>query len=238
MAVAPVAGAAAVVKRFYRQATASADGAILLDGKPVKTPARRELAVPTPGLAQAVADEWNAQAETLDPRNMRLTGLANAAIDRIAPEPDAFAAGLARYGETDLLYYRAEAPAALVERQASLWDPILAWARRRFDVDFDVTAGIIHRAQPGATVDRLAHAVLARSPFELAALSPLVTISGSLLIALALAEGAIDLETAWSAATLDDQWQAEQWGDDAEASLALAARRAEFEAATRLLSLL
>jgi len=226
------------VKRFYRQATATADGAILLDGKPVKTPARRELVVPTAGLAEAVVDEWNAQGEKLDPGGMRLTGLANAAIDCIVPDSDAFAAGLARYGETDLLCYRAEAPPALVERQASLWDPILAWARRRYDVDFDVTHGLIHRAQPQAAVDRLAHAVQARSPFDLAALSPLVTISGSLLIALALAEGAIDLESAWSAAALDEHWQAEQWGEDAEAARALAGRRAEFEAAARFLSLL
>ena len=226
------------MKRFYRQATAAADGAILLDGKLVRTPARRELVVPTPGLAEAVADEWNAQGDRLDPRSMRLTGLANAAIDRIAPDPDAFAADLARYCETDLLCYRAEAPDALVERQASQWDPILAWARRRYDVDFDVTRGVVHKAQPQATVDRLAHAVQARSPFELAALSPLVTISGSLLIALALAEGAIDVETAWAAAALDEQWQAEKWGEDVDAARALAGRRAEFEAAARFLGLL
>jgi chaperone required for assembly of F1-ATPase len=238
MAGPPVAGAAAAVKRFYRQATAAADGAILLDGKPVRTPARRELVVPTLDLAEAVAEEWNAQGDRIDPRSMRLTGLANAAIDRIAPDPDAFAAGLARYGDTDLLCYRAEAPAALVERQASEWDPILAWARRRYDVDFDVTRGIIHKAQPQATIARLAHAVQARSSFELAALSPLVTISGSLVIALALVEAEIDIETAWASATLDEQWQAEQWGEDAEAARALAVRRTEFEAAARFLSLL
>ena len=226
------------MKRFYRLATASADGAILLDGKPVRTPARRELVVPAPSLAEALADEWNCQGDSLDPRNMRLTGLANAAVDRITPDPDAFAAGLARYGETDLLCYRAHGPSALVERQASHWDPILAWGRRRYDVDFEVTRGIIHKAQPQATVQRLALAVQARSPFDLAALSPLVTISGSLLIALALAEGAIDLESAWSAAALDEHWQAEQWGEDAEAARALGVRRTEFEAAARFLSLL
>jgi chaperone required for assembly of F1-ATPase len=169
---------------------------------------------------------------------MRLTGLANAAIDRIAPDKDGFARGLAAYGETDLLCYRVEAPPRLAERQAALWDPLLAWARRRFDVDFEVTRGIVHRPQPAATVERLAFAVLARPAFELAALAPLVTISGSLVVALALAEGAIDLETAWAAAASDDHWHAEQWGEDAEAAATLAARRREFEAAHRFLTLL
>ena len=185
-----------------------------------------------------MAAEWSAQGDRVDPHTMPLTGLANAAIDRIAPDPDAFARGLAAYGESDLLCYRAEAPPRLVERQAQHWDPILAWARRRYDVDFDVASGIVHRPQPQATVDRLRHATLARSPFELAALAPLVTISGSLLIALALAEGAIDLETAWSAGALDELWQAELWGEDAEAARALAARRSDFEAAHRFLTLL
>jgi chaperone required for assembly of F1-ATPase len=189
-------------------------------------------------LAEAVAAEWNAQGGTIEPRSMPLTGLANAAIDRVAPDKDVFARGLAAFGESDLLCYRAEAPPRRVERQAALWDPILAWARRRYDVDFEVASGIVHKPQPQATVDRLAHAVLARAPFELAALAPLVTISGSLVIALALAEGGTDLDAAWAARALDEQWQAEQWGEDAEAARALAARRAEFEAAWRFLKLL
>lgn len=226
------------MKRFYRHAEAAEDGAIRLDGKPVRTPARKALVLPTQALAEAVAAEWNAQGETIDPRSMPLTGLANAAIDRIAPDKDAFARGLAAYGESDLLCYRAETPPRLVERQATLWDPILAWARRRYDVDFEVASGIVHKPQPQATVDRLASAVLARATFELAALSPLVTISGSLVIALALAEGGIDLESAWAAAVLDEHWQADQWGADAEAERSLAARRAEFDAACHFLALL
>ena len=226
------------MKRFYREARAAAGGAIELDGRPVRTPARRPLAVPRVPLAEAIAAEWNAQAKTIDPRAMPLTGLANATLDRVAPDPETFARGLAAYGESDLLCYRAEGPPRLVERQSERWDPLLAWARRRYDVDFEVTAGIVHRPQPRATVDRLAHAVHARSVFELAALSPLATISGSLVVALALAEQAIDLETAWSAAALDEQWQAEQWGQDEEAALALAARRREFEAAESFLRLL
>ena len=237
MAGPPLAHAAAV-KRFYRPARATPDGAIELDGKPVRTPARQPLVLPTALLAAAVAAEWNAQGDRVDPRTMPLTGLANAAIDRIAPDRDGFARGLAAYGENDLVCYRAEAPARLVERQALHWDPILAWARRRYDVDFEVAGGIVHKPQPRATIDRLSHAVLACSPFELAALSPLVTVSGSLLITLALAEGAIDLETAWAAGVLDELWQAERWGEDAEAARALASRRSDFEAAHCFLTLI
>lgn len=238
MAGRALAHAAPAVKRFYREAHPTADGAIALDGKPVRTPARAPLVLPNAALAEAVAAEWNAQGDKVDPRSMALTGLANAAIDRVAPDKDGFARKLAAFGETDLLCYRAEGPASLVERQSALWDPILAWARRRFDIDFEVADGVIHKPQPKATVDRLAHAVLARSAFELAALAPLVTISGSLLVALALAEGAIDLETAWAAAALDEHWQAEHWGEDPDAAAALAARRREFDAACLFLSLL
>lgn len=233
--------AARVMKRFYTRASARPAGAgweILLDDRPVITPARQPLVVPTENLAEAIAEEWNLQGDKVEPRSMPLTGLANAAIDRVAPDPAGFARTLARYGESDLLCYRAERPDALVARQAAIWDPLIAWARRRFDVDFEIVCGIIHRAQPSLTVDRLTKAVAARGAFELAALSPLVTIGGSLLVALALAEGAIGLDEAWAAATLDEAWQAEQWGKDPEAAAALAARRREFEAAFRLLRLL
>lgn len=225
------------MKRFWKEARVEA-GAVLLDERPVKTPARNDLTLPTEALAAAVAAEWNAQGEKVDPRAMPFTGLANAAIDRIAPDKEAFAAGLAAYGETDLLCYRAEGPSTLVERQAASWDPLLAWARRRYDVDFEVTQGIIHRPQPEATVARLRQAVVARDPFELAAFSPLVTISGSLVIALAIAEEAVSRDEAWAAATLDEAWQAEQWGEDAEAAARLEARRGEFENAERFLRLL
>ncbi len=229
------------MKRFYKNAAASAvDGGfeILLDGRGVKTPAREGLVVPSERLGQAIAEEWNGQGDTISPRTMPLTGLANAAIDRVAPDPDAFARNLAAYGESDLLCYRAEQPRALVARQAELWDPLLAWARRRFDVDFEVVSGLMHRPQPATTVAQLARAVEARSTLELAALSPLVTVSGSLIIALALAEGAVGFEDAWAAASLDEIWQLEQWGADAEAEKALDARRADFDAGWRFLQLL
>ena len=229
------------MKRFYKEAAAAPvddSWQVALDGRPVKTPARNGLVVPTERLGQALAEEWQDQGEEIDPRSMPLTGLANAAIDRVAPDPASFAESLARYGESDLLCYRAEGPQPLVERQAELWDPLLAWARRRFDIELETACGIMHRPQHGETIERLARAVASRDAFRLAALSPLVTVSGSLVIALALAENAIDLETGWAAATLDERWQIEQWGEDAEAAAMLAARRRDFEAGYRFLSLL
>ncbi|MGQ0660319.1 ATP12 family chaperone protein [Sphingosinicella sp.] len=226
------------MRRFYKTVTVAAGNRILLDGRPVKTPGRADLAAPTQGLAEAIADEWSGQGETIDPRAMPMTGLANAAIDRIGLEREAFARGLAVYGESDLLCYRAEGPAPLVARQAERWDPLIAWARSRYDVEFAVTAGVTHKPQPEATVERLRQAVLARDAFALAGLSHLVTVSGSLVLALALAEGGIDLETAWAAATLDEQWQADTWGTDVEAEKALGLRRSDFEAGYRFLSLL
>jgi chaperone required for assembly of F1-ATPase len=226
------------VRRFYKAAADGEGNAILLDGRPVRTPGRAPLALPNPSLAEAIADEWNEQAEKIDPRSMPLTGLANAAIDRIARDRDAFAHGLALYGESDLLCYRAAGPAPLDAREAEHWDPLLAWAEARYDIAFVVTSGIVHRPQPPETVARLAAAVATRDAFELAGLSPLVTVSGSLVIALALAEGAVGLDAAWAAASLDEQWQLDQWGEDAEAVKALAGRRADFAAAARFLSLL
>ena len=143
---------------------------------------------------------------------MPLTGLANAAIDRVAPDRAAFAQSLARYAEADLTCYRAENPRALAEREAECWDPLLAWARRRYDVDFAVTPGVAHVAQPQATVERLAHAVAALDAFHLAGLSPLVTIGGSLVAALAVLEKAVTPEEAWRAVSVDEGWQLEQWG--------------------------
>jgi chaperone required for assembly of F1-ATPase len=225
------------MKRFWKEARAEG-GEVLLDGRPVRTPRRNPLILPTPALAEAVAEEWNAVGEELDPRALPLTGLANAAIDIVAPDRLAFAESLARYGETDLLAYRAESPQALVARQAREWDPLLDWVRARYDVHVELAAGIIHRPQPEATVMRLREATAACSDFELAALSPLVTIGGSLIAGLALAERAFDPETLWDAVNLDELWQEEQWGEDALATKARNARRREWDAAVRFLELL
>ena len=229
------------MKRFWKLAASAQEQggwSIALDGRPVRTPARKPLVVPTQELAEAIAAEWNAAGEEVDPRAMLLTGLANAAIDRIGPDPAHYAEGLARYGEGDLACYRAERPSALVERQAQGWDKLLAWARRRFDVDFRTTSGILHVPQPEATVQRLAHAVGSLDPFRLAGLSPLVTLGGSLVAALAVLEGAIGPGEAWEAVTIDERWQAEQWGADAEAESALEARRRDFMAGARFLAAL
>ena len=211
---------------------------ISLDERPLKTPARAVLSIPNRVLAEAIAAEWNGAGETVDPRAMPLTGFANAAIDQVAPNRAAFGETLARYAEADLLCYRAESPAKLVARQAEHWDPLLAWARRRFDVDFVVTSGVIHVAQPSATIERLGHAVHALDALRLAPLAPLVTIGGSLVTALALVEEAIDFDTAWNAVSLDEQWQIEQWGADDEAVASLAGRKREFAGAKAFLDLL
>jgi len=229
------------MKRFWTDATAEReDGGwtIKLDGRPVKTPARAPLLVPTEALANAIAEEWRSVGETIDPRQMPLTGLANAAIDRVAPDRQAFADGLARYAEADLACYRADGPRELIERQGKNWDELLGWARRRFDVDFVTTSGLMHVAQPQATVERLAHAVSALNSFQLAGLSPLVTIGGSLVAALAVLEKARTPEQAWDAVSIDDRWQLEQWGADPEAEQALENRRRDFFAAARFLELL
>jgi len=229
------------VKRFWKDVTVDPEGrgwAVKLDGRPVKTPARAALSVPTEPLAEAIADEWRATAGSIDPRSMPLTGLANAAIDRVGADRQAFAAGLAEYAKADLACYRAEGPAALVRRQEQEWDKLLAWARRRFDVDFVITSGLMHIAQPPATEERLSHAVAALDAFRLTALSPLVTIGGSLVAALAILEKAMTPEEAWMAVSVDDRWQLEQWGADAEAEAALENRHMDFLAAARFLALL
>jgi chaperone required for assembly of F1-ATPase len=229
------------VKRFWKTVAVErgANGwGIQLDARPVRTPARSALQVPSERLAEAIADEWRGVGEKIEPRAMPLTGLANAAIDRVGPDKETFARDLSRYAEADLTCYRAEGPQALVEQQAAAWDPLLGWARRRFDVDFAVTSGLMHVAQPRATVELLTHAVALLDQFRLAALSPLVTIGGSLVAALAVAEQAAAPGEAWTAVSVDERWQLEQWGADAEAELAMENRERDFLAAAQFLELL
>ena len=229
------------MKRFWKSAdvveTDTGFG-VGLDGRRLKTPGRADLVVPTRALANAIAAEWSGSSETVDPRSMPLTGLANAAIDRIANDKDAFAASLARYAESDLTCYRAEGPATLVAWQTESWDALLAWARRRYDVDFATCSGVMHVAQPDETIRKLGQAVASLDSNHLAGLSPLVTIGGSLIAALAVLEEMMPAEAAWDAVSLDDRWQLEQWGDDAEARMALDGRRRDFLAGARFLELL
>lgn len=226
------------MKRFWTDASViGADGGlgVTLDGRLLKTPAKVALIVPTRALADAIAAEWAAQGETVDLRAMPFTGLANAATDRAR---DDLVAGIVRYAASDQFCYRAEGPTALVERQAEAWDALLGWARRRYDVDFATCSGVVHVAQPSETIAKLGHAVTNLDRFRLAALSPLVTIGGSLVAGLAVLEQAIPPESAWEAVSLDERWQLEKWGSDAEAEEALDAKRTDFLAAARFLDLL
>ncbi len=225
------------MKRFYSHVAVTQDLGITLDDRPVKTPNKASLLFPNPALADAVADEWRAQGERIDPRSMPLTGLANAAIDHVLPDRAAFSAPLAAYGETELLCYRAEEPFALVARQNQDWNPILGWAQQRYDVGFTLVRGVMHKPQPDETLTRLADALAARSAFALAALNPIITIAGSLVIGLAVAEGHLDPEAAFDAAHLDELWQAEQWGEDDFALEARAVHRRDFLNAARFLDL-
>lgn len=229
------------MKRFWTEVAVEEEDrgfAIRLDDRPVRTPARAPLAVPTRRMAEAIAEEWRSIDREVDPRAMPLTGLANAAIDRVAPDRLAFARGLARYAESDLTCYRATGPRQLVAVQETAWDALLGWARRRYDVDFATTDRVTHVAQPLATVEQLSHAVESLDDFHLAALSPLVTIGGSLLAALALTERAITPDQAWDAVSIDERWQIEQWGSDAEAEQVIENRRRDFMAAAQFLELL
>jgi len=229
------------VKRFWKQVSTLAEGdgwAIRLDERAIRTPARSPLVVPSEALAAAIAEEWRSVEGEIDPRAMPLTGLANAAIDRIAPDREAFASGLAKYGEADLACYRSEWPPELVSRQEASWDELLAWGRRRYDVDFSTTTGLLHVPQAQATIDRLGQAVAELDAFQLAGLSPLVSNGGSLIAALAILEKAMSVEAAWDAVSIDERWQLEQWGGDSEAERALKNRRADFFSAARFLELL
>jgi chaperone required for assembly of F1-ATPase len=215
------------MKRFYKAVSVSEERGILLDARPVRTPSKALQTLPTNALAEAVAEEW-----------MRLSGLANAAIDLIAPDPKAFAVGLAAYGESDLLCYRADDPPELVARQLAAWEPLLEWAQAYYDMTFTRVSGIMHQAQPAETLTRLGAAIASRDAFELAALSHIVTISGSLVIALAVLEHQIEPDAAFDVAHLDELWQAEQWGEDWMAADARVLRRADFVSAFRFLRLL
>lgn len=226
------------MKRFYTEVAVGDDRSILLDGRPVKTPARQLLVLPTVAMAKAVADEWAEQGEEIDPRSMPITGFANAAIDRVAPNISDFVVPLAEYAETDLLCYRADSQPELAERQEALWDPVLAWAAQRYDVTFNIVHGLMHRPQPDVTIETLAAAVRMLDPYRIAALNPLVTISGSLVIALAVIDHAMTPSAAFDTAHLDELWQAELWGEDDFALEARAIRQRDFLAAARFIDLL
>jgi len=231
-----------LAKRFYKQASVGERAgvfALLLDGKPAKTPAKHALAMPSRALAEAVAAEWAAQGERIDPATMPLTRLVHAAIDRVADDAAAVAEEIAKYAGSDLLFYRAAEPPGLVAAQAEHWDPVLAWAEQVWGVRLVRSEGMRHVAQPDALLAAV-RAEVARfaPPFALAALASLTNLSGSALLALALARGRLTVGAAWAAAHVDEDWNVKRWGEDALAARLRATRFAEFKAAARMLELL
>jgi chaperone required for assembly of F1-ATPase len=225
-------------RRFYATAAtaAVADGyAVRLDDKPVRTPARRVLAAPTLALTEAIAAEWRAQKDVIDPAKMPLTRLANAIIDGVADAPNPVADEIAKYLASDLLFYRAGSPPGLVERQASHWDPILAWARDALGADFKLGEGVVYVPQSQAAL-AAARAAIPAEPWRLGAVHLITTLSGSALIALAMARGALAADAAWQAAHVDEDWNMAQWGRDEMAMARREYRFAEFQAATRVLA--
>lgn len=208
-------------KRFWTSAevTEAPGGfAITLDGRQVKTPAKAPLVVPSRALAEAIAREWQAQDEKIDPATMPVTRGANAAIDKVRTQHAEVAALIADYGGTDLLCYRAEAPRELVARQSAHWDPLLDWAEAALGARLAVTQGVVPVAQPEATLAALSARVAAMDEWQLAALHDLVGLTGSLVLGLAVAEGRLTADEAWTIAQIDEAWQAEQWGADDEAA--------------------
>ncbi|OIP82889.1 MAG: ATPase [Rhodobacterales bacterium CG2_30_65_12] len=229
-------------KRFWKESKViEAEGggfAIALDGRPVRTPAKAPLVLPSRALAEAVAAEWEAQTGEVRPETMPLTRTANAAIDKVAVQHDEVAALLAAYGETDLLCYRAEAPEELVRRQAEAWDPLLDWAAEALQARLATVTGVIPAQQDNQALERLARRVHAFDAFRLAAFHDMVSLSGSLVLGIAAAETVHDPETIWALSRVDESWQAEQWGEDEDAANHTALKKQAFVDAMRFFSLL
>lgn len=227
-------------RRFWTAAEAVAEGtgwAVHLDGRPVRTPAKTPLIVPTGALAGVIAAEWAAQTETVQPATMPFTRMANSALDKVTPQRAAVADMLAGYGATDLICYRAAAPEELVARQAQGWDPLLDWAAARFGARLRPASGVMPVAQDPAALGRLADEVHALDPFALAGFHDLVSLSGSLVIGLATLHGMSPAAALWDLSCIDETWQQEQWGADEEAADHAALRRQAFLDAARFCGL-
>ena len=225
-------------KRFYQHAGVGqgAPFPIMLDGRPVKTPAGGALAVPAEALAQAIAAEWEQQGERINPATMPLTRLANTITDGVAPATEPVAAEIVRYLGSDLLCYRADAPEGLVRMQAQHWDPVLAWARDSLGARFLLGEGVTFVAQPEGAV-AAARAAIPSEPWRLGAVNVITTLTGSALIALAVSAGRLDVGAAWNAANVDEDWNMNFWGRDELALQRRATRFADMQAATKVLSL-
>lgn len=231
----------ATLKRFYQGAAIKALEAggftVALDGKPIMTPGRKAFTAPR-AIASAAAEEWAAQAERIEPATMPITRAVNTAIERIAPARDAHIDQIAAYAETDLVCYRAEEPAALVAREAEAWDPLVAWAADALGAPLTLVAGVSPKPQPEAAIAAIRDAVARHDDLGLAALSELTALSGSVVIGLATAKGRLAPADAWAASRVDERWQAELWGEDAEAAAVAALKQRDFLAAARLSALL
>ncbi|PSO14377.1 ATP12 family protein [Bradyrhizobium sp. MOS003] len=225
-------------KRFYKEAgVTEAEGgfAITLDGKPIRTPSRRQVVIPSRELADAVAAEWAAQGETIDPMTMPLTRVANSVVEGVLDRVDLVSDDLAKYFESDLLFYRAGHPEGLVAREAAHWDPVLFWAAEALGAHFILSEGVMHVKQPDEAL-QAARAALPGDAWSVAALHVVTTLTGSALLALALAHGARDTGQVWAAAHVDEDWNIEQWGLDEEAASRRATRLRDFEAAVAVLA--
>ena len=229
------------MKRFYKDAgvTETPDGfGVALDGKPVRTPAKQPLTVPTRALAEAIAQEWLAQGETVNPKRLPLTRLASIALDLVAPRRDAVVAELAKYAGTDLVCYRAERPPELAARQHTAWQPLIDWVTARFDAPLTVTSSILPVAQSATSLKALEAAIATYDTHRLAALHLATAACGSLVAALALIEGRIDAEAAFAAAELDESYEIERWGEDAQQTRRRAGLKEDIALAARFVSLL
>jgi chaperone required for assembly of F1-ATPase len=233
---------AALPKRFYKAVSVDAGegGAwrVTLDGKPIRTPAKSVFAVPSRALAEAIAAEWAAQAERIDPAAMPLTRLANSALDGVRGREAAVRADIAKYAGSDLVCYRIAEPERLARLQAEAWDWVLAWADEALGVRFKVAQGIMPVAQPASAPAAIARALEACDAFSLAAIHVMTTLTGSALLALAHARGRLAAEAAWAAAHVDEDFQIRQWGEDAEAMARRQHRWIDMQAASRMLALL
>jgi chaperone required for assembly of F1-ATPase len=228
-------------KRFYKTVgieDAGGEGAaLLLDGKNVRTPGKAPLVLPSRALAEAVAEEWRAQGERIDPSTMPLTRLANSAIDGVAGREASVIADILDFAGSDLLCYRAEGPSGLTEAQCRHWDPVLAWVRDGLGAPLVLSQGVTHVAQPEVSLARLKESLAGRDPFSLAALHEMTSLTGSALLALGVALGRLAPEAAWEAAHVDEDFQIGQWGEDEEAAARRQNRRRDFDAAARMLKL-
>lgn len=228
----------ALRRRFYSHAEVAPEGdgfAVLLDGKSVRTPAQRVLAAPVRPLAEAIAAEWEAQHEVIDPKTMPLTRLANSIIDGVANACGPVASGIAKYLASDLLFYRAEGPEGLCSRQQQQWDPVLAWAHEKLGARFTLAEGIRHLPQPDAALANATKAI-PQDAWRLGALHCVTALTGSALLALALMQDRLSIDEVWAAAHVDEDFQIEQWGRDELALEQRAFRFNHFKAAATVLA--